>query len=139
MTDRAWDPDLTTGDSVVDGQHQRLFALFNELHAAGATGEPEPAVDDILDRLSEYIMVHFEAERRLMVETALDPAEMAEHLRQHEDLTNQTRDMILRYRCGELTSTVPLALFLSEWLSGHIRQTDVRFVRHVRAVRGDGG
>lgn len=134
MSNVSWDPSLETGDSIVDGQHQDLMALFNELKRAEEEGQGEVAVGGVLDRLSEYIMVHLEAERRLMTRTGLDPEEMRLHLVEHDHLTSRTREMILQYRAGELNSILPLAAFLREWFYGHIRTWDRALVAHVRSL-----
>lgn len=134
MSQVVWDPTLETGDALVDSQHRELMQMFNELHAAAMDGRGEVAVEEILSRLSEYVMVHFEAERRLMLRTRFDPDKMCAHLEQHSDLTARTRDMILRHRAGELTTVLPLAVFLSEWLADHIRTWDKALVAHISAV-----
>ena len=126
---------LITGDPMVDDQHEALMEMFRELHRAVVEGHGGPAVDSILDRLSEYVMVHFEAERLLMLRTGFDTQAMNEHLAMHDDLTARTRELILRYRAGELTSIEPLAPFLQEWLSDHIRKTDQILVAHVRSTK----
>jgi hemerythrin len=126
---------LVTGDPMVDDQHEALMEMFDELRRAVVEGEGGPAVDGILDRLSEYVMVHFEAERLLMLRTCFDAEAMKEHLAMHDDLTARTREMILRYRAGDLTSIEPLAPFLQEWLSDHIRKTDQALVAHVRSTK----
>jgi hemerythrin len=134
MSDVSWDPSLETGDSIVDGQHRDLMVLFNELRRAEEDGQGEGAVGGVLDRLSEYIMVHLEAERRLMTRTDFDPDEMRLHLAEHDHLTARTREMILQYRAGELNSILPLAAFLREWFYGHIRTWDRALVAHVRSL-----
>jgi len=134
MTRATWDSCLETGHSDIDAQHRHLFELFNALQDAADSGDPGPSVDDVLDELSAYVMVHFEAERQLMAETAFDRTATADHLAEHDQLTNRVRDMVLEYRRGELTSVAPLIEFMQGWLSDHIRQTDRRLVDHVRTM-----
>jgi hemerythrin len=92
------------------------------------------ATDSILTRLTEYVYVHFEAERRLMLRTKFPAEQMSRHLGQHEDLTSRTVDMVRAHHAGELTTILPLALFLQEWLGEHIRKSDRVLVAHVRAA-----
>jgi len=134
-----WDETLETGDSAVDEQHQHLVEMFNQLHDAAVEGRGRDTIDEILRGLAEYVSVHFAAEERLMLRTGYPPAATSEHLRQHADLTAKTVEMIHKHRAGELTTVLPLAIFLQDWLGTHIRKSDRALVNHVRSVTGDAG
>lgn len=133
-----WDETLETGDSAVDEQHQQLVAMFNQLYDASIEGRGPEVIDDILRGLAEYVSIHFAAEERLMLRTRYSSEATSEHLRQHADLTAQTVQMIGRHRAGELTTVLPLAIFLQDWLANHIRKSDRALVNHVHSVTSDG-
>lgn len=130
-----WDESLETGDSVVDGQHQRLIAMFGELHRAALDDTGQAAVGGIIERLTEYVTVHFAAEQELMVRHAFPPAAVMEHVGEHTKLTRRTLDMVQEYREGRLTTVLPLATFLQDWIATHIRRYDRVLVDHVRERR----
>lgn len=129
-----WDSSLETGDPTIDGQHQRLFGLVNELRDACVEGRGREATASVIDRLVEYVGSHFDAEQALMVRTTYPPDAMIAHITEHRDLTRRTAEIVAQEQRGELTTVLPLAEFLHEWLRTHIRQTDRALVAHVLAT-----
>jgi hemerythrin len=49
-------------------------------------------------------------------------------------LTADARDVVLRFRRGELSCTEPVVEFLRDWLHTHVHETDRKFIEHVRAL-----
>jgi hemerythrin-like metal-binding protein len=125
---------METGNQLVDEQHQELVALFNEVMAAEQDASGPPRVFAALERLTEYVVVHFTAEEALMAESEYPAASVEVHVSEHRALTERTRELVLAYRTGELESAVPLVEFLRAWLTGHIEQSDRRLVEHVKAT-----
>jgi len=58
--------------------------------------------------------------------------ELVSHIEAHTTLTAQTAEIVERQRRGELTTVLPVAEFLFEWLRTHIRQVDKAFAEFVR-------
>lgn len=137
MPTYAWDPALETGNELVDSQHKYLFSLLNELLAAAAP-DSSASVADVLDRLTLYAATHFGEEERLM-ESSGFPADSAEaHKREHRDLSQKTRQLVIDYRLGKVPSVIPVAEFLCGWLGHHIEQEDRGLIEHLRAQREAG-
>jgi len=128
-----WDSELETGDPLVDQQHQRIHQILRELEHA----EDTPAeVMRALDRLTAHVSVHFATEEALM-EREEFPDHLAEaHRLEHARLTENTRSIVLSFRQGELTSIVPIVVFLRDWLSNHVHECDRILIEHVRARGG---
>ena len=126
----AWKPSMETGDPLVDEQHRGLVALFNELLAAEEQGD-SGRVPGALEQLSEYAVVHFTAEERLMEEHAYPRDAVEAHVAEHQALRSRTRDLVLEYRAGSVTTVVPIVEFMNAWLTEHIDQSDRRLVAHV--------
>ena len=133
MRSIAWSPALDTGDRLVDEQHQGLVALFNELLVAEQQGD-HGRVPDALERLSEYAVVHFTAEECLMAEHDYPHDAVESHLAEHRALRSRTRDLVLEYRAGKLTTIVPIVEFMNAWLTEHIEMSDRRLVAHVHGA-----
>lgn len=129
-----WDRTLETGDPAVDFQHRELLAMFDDLSEAIVERHGHAAVGLVLDRLSAYLMVHLETERRLMVRTALDRDEMRYHLAEHDELTARTRGLILEHREGAGDSVGLVAANLREWFCEHIAQWDCGLVAHLHSI-----
>lgn len=136
MTYVVWDDSMDTGDPLVDGQHQGLVVLFNEMVAAEQDFDRATSVAEVLERLTEYVVVHFAAEEAMMASFDYPPDVADAHKREHRALTDRTRELVLSYRAGEIETVIPLVEFLKNWLSGHIEESDRRLVEHVRKTGG---
>jgi hemerythrin-like metal-binding protein len=136
MTYFEWDSSLRTGDVDIDDQHRSLFALANALQEAVATRNEDPdVVTDAVYRLTDYVVQHFHDEEALM-ERYRYPGTNS-HRGLHEYLTSETMRMAMRYFNDEDLLPDTLAPFLADWLTGHIRQEDVRLVEYVRTRGSD--
>ena len=130
-----WGPMMETGDELVDEQHRGLVELFNGLLDAQSR-QDDQSVSAVLERLCDYVIVHFSAEEALMQRVGYPEQSVSAHRTEHEALTERTRGMVLQFRSGELESIVPLVEFLSNWLSEHIAECDQRMVEFARAQNG---
>ena len=126
-----WDRAMETGDPIVDDQHRGLFRLFNELLLAEQGGD-DSSVLQVLERLTEYVIVHFSAEESLMLLHRYPEQASATHVAEHRRLTETTRELVLDYRTGTKTSIEPLVSFLRRWLADHIEQSDRAFVDYMK-------
>lgn len=124
-----WDPGMETGDDSVDGQHQRLVALFNELLEADP--DERGRLQDVFERLTEYVLVHFSAEESMMERYSYPESERDRHIAEHRALTERTRAMVLAYRTGEISSVRPVVDVLYDWLVHHVEERDRLLVEHV--------
>ena len=126
-----WDPAMETGDAAVDEQHRGLVELFNGLLEAEHR-EDSHELARTLERLCDYVIVHFAAEEALMRRVGYPKQAVEEHLDEHESLTGRTREIVVGYRTGEITTLVPVVDFLGSWLSEHIARCDRTMVEFAR-------
>jgi hemerythrin len=129
----AWDPSLATGDAMIDAQHQELYRIVNELHEACVDGLSQDRVDQVLDRLLTYTVVHFDAEERLMANSSYPPLGVKAHFSQHGDLKRRVGKLIEQRESGELTTAMPVVELVHEWLGTHINCTDRRMIEYLRS------
>lgn len=62
-----WKPNYTTGNESLDGQHRRLFDLFNRLEALIETGTHDgPDVRAVLEEIGADLREHFRYEEVCM-------------------------------------------------------------------------
>ncbi|HEY5541433.1 MAG TPA: hemerythrin domain-containing protein [Coriobacteriia bacterium] len=128
-----WDNTLETGDLLVDLQHERIHRTFHELLDAEDTpGE----IMRVLDRLTVHVAAHFATEEDLMEREAFPPHLAELHRVEHARLTESTREIVLSFHRGELTSTAPIVDFLRDWLSTHVHQCDRILIEHVQSRGG---
>ena len=125
-----WSGTYSVGVGSVDGQHQNLFAMCRELHAAMAAGQGKAALSRILDRLVRYTVVHFAHEERLM--RLYDYPDFAEHKAQHEALTEKVLQFQQEFEAGRAAITVQLLQFLRTWLTQHIQGSDQKLAPYLK-------
>lgn len=128
-----WDPSLATGDAAIDEQHQELFAIVGELHSACVEGNAEECIDAILQRLVSYTNQHFAAEQKLMLRSGYPALDVMDHTSEHSALKRRVDELLEQKARGELTTVLPVAELVHEWLRTHIRKVDARFVAYMHA------
>jgi hemerythrin-like metal-binding protein len=125
-----WDAALETGDAVVDQQHRDIHALFNELEAAPVGDMAE--VMSVLDRLMGHCDTHFATEEDLMERESYPRSLLDEHVAEHRDLVEGARDIVLKFRFGEMSDTADVVEFLRAWLTDHVHEKDRMLVDYMR-------
>ena len=114
-----WIPHFTTGNAVLDEQHQQLLAQCNAL--ADSLGEEiNPQSASILEHLMQGIRSHFQSERALLA--SCNYPSLDEHEHEGEEF---------EFLAAEIISTEnfdmdELQTFLALWCTGHIVGTSGR-------------
>jgi len=129
-----WNQNLSLGVPEVDSQHQQLVNMVNQLHEAMAQGQGKTVLAPVLTGLLHYTRTHFGAEEQLMQRAGYPQLE--EHKKQHEEFVRKVADMKNRFEAGETRLTVEMMNFLQNWLVGHIKGTDRKYVPCVLASLG---
>ncbi|HUI76868.1 MAG TPA: bacteriohemerythrin [Bryobacteraceae bacterium] len=127
-----WNDSFSVRIPNIDGQHQKLFRIAGELHAAMQAGNAQAAVSNIVDSLVQYVKVHFAYEERLMEQAGYPGA--AEHKAQHEDLTRQVLQFQADLQSGKRTVSISLLHFLRNWLVNHIQTEDSKYAPFLKAA-----
>ena len=127
-----WKDEYSVRILSIDSQHQNLFAVANELHAAMTAGQAKAVLARILDRLVRYTATHFAHEERLMRQFNY-PA-LPAHKAEHDALTNQVLQFQTDFRAGRVTMTIQLLKFLKDWLEKHIMQSDQKYAPFLAAA-----
>ena len=117
-----WSNLFSVGVRAIDEEHKLLVGLLNELGEAQARVAPPELVDKVLQRLIDYVGVHFAHEERLMLENGYTGA--PEHLEAHRHLNERVQHMVEQHRQGSSPALDELTIFLRQWLTHHILQTD---------------
>ncbi|MDR2187823.1 MAG: bacteriohemerythrin [Azonexus sp.] len=123
-----WSAALETGHRQIDLQHQELVVLINELTDALEAGREFEALDDVLPRLSSYVLFHFGTEEMLMPGLPAGNTHAAAHCQAHRNFTDRVKALQESAAAGEKLEVGPLADFLKNWLTNHIMNTDRELV-----------
>jgi hemerythrin len=124
-----WGPQLSTGLSAIDAEHQKLVKFLNDLHDAMKAGKGKEAVGKIVDELVRYAATHFAHEESWMAKAGYE--DLPRHKEIHEGVTKKVLQFQQKSREGTLNA-IDLCNFLSEWLSKHIKETDMKYVPTLR-------
>lgn len=127
-----WNDALSVGVEKIDSQHMQLVSLLNALHDAMKTGRGKDVIADVMGKLIDYTRFHFATEEELFIRTNYPKA--AEHVREHEALRAQARDLQKKMEANQLTVSIELTSFLRDWVSSHIRQNDIEFGRYLQSI-----
>jgi hemerythrin len=119
-----WSEKYSVKVSQIDEQHKNLIAIINDLHDAMLKGQSKDAMDDIFNRLIDYVKVHFANEERLMQIYQYPDKKI--HETQHNDLTYQVGQLAVKAQTGKITVSLETMTFLKDWLYNHILKTDVK-------------
>ena len=118
----SWSNAFSVGVKEIDDQHKKLVQLANELNDAMKAGHGKEALGKILGELISYTATHFATEERLMERNHYPKAD--EHKKQHQDLVKSVLDLKSKFDAGNATLTAEVMVFLRDWLSQHIINSD---------------
>jgi hemerythrin len=126
-----WKQEYSLDHRDIDGQHQKLFAFANELHAAMAQGHGRDALSKTLENLVSYTKQHFASEERLM--QANQYPDYLKHKADHDALTAKVVAFQHEFEAGRVGMTVELLQFVKDWLQHHIGETDRKVAMFLRS------
>jgi hemerythrin-like metal-binding protein len=118
----SWSDKLSVSVGSIDGQHQQLVKMLNDLNNAMGSGAADSIMGEILDGLISYTATHFKHEESLM-QTHKYP-KFAEHKKLHDDFVAKVVDTQKKFNEGQARVTIEVMMFLKNWLTTHIQRTD---------------
>lgn len=132
MGEITWCSDFCVGVAEIDAQHERLVSMVNELFRAYMQGQERKVLYGIVTNLGDYTAYHFSTEERLMA--AHGYPEAAAHRAEHREFVGKSIDFLLAYASDKMENLAPEVLdYLEDWLLKHIRGTDVKLGKFLRA------
>lgn len=122
----SWTPALATGIGSIDTQHKKLVALINELNRAMQDRLSDDFLLEVLGRLSDYVVEHFDHEERLFDQHAYPRSQ--EHKNIHSTFVEKVADFGQELKEGKVTVSMDVMKFLKDWLVRHIQGEDMKYV-----------
>jgi hemerythrin len=131
----SWDKSLETGDPEIDEQHRELFRRIDQLLAATRDRRARTEVGRLLTFLGDYVVVHFEAEEKLMVDAEYPSLDA--HRSEHQRFVEEYARLFEDYRADGPgpVFVIKFGNRVTAWLCEHICRTDRRFVDHLNTRR----
>lgn len=120
-----WNGSMSVHVAVIDGQHQELLRLVNELHDAMTRGQGATILGETIDGLIGYTDRHFATEEGYF--EASDYPNCAAHKREHQDFMAKVTDFRQGFEEGRFMLTLDIMNFLGDWLVDHILGSDASY------------
>lgn len=119
-----WTSDLSVGIAEIDRQHQELFRQINRLLEACHQGTSKETVVEIIRFLGEYVVSHFGAEEKLMLQFSYpDYANHKNHHQQFITSFQELKDKLDSEGAGPHIVILTNRIVVN-WLNSHIRNVD---------------
>ncbi|MDD3183572.1 MAG: bacteriohemerythrin [Alphaproteobacteria bacterium] len=126
-----WNEDLSVGITSLDDEHKVFITLLNKLYEAIQFGKTSTVLQQILDELVTYTVIHFEHEEEYMVATQYPDFE--QHRQDHEAFREKL--MHLQSKSQEHLSTGlsnEIFAFMKDWFTHHILNVDKALAVHLK-------
>jgi len=109
----------------MDEQHAVLMDTLNDVRLALVHGKGREHVSERLNRLIEFMRMHFASEEQLLEKHSFPGS--AEHREAHQRLLAQIEDAALRAHHNDELHLRSTLLFLREWYTSHIEDLDSQY------------
>ncbi len=123
-----WRPQMSTGLTWQDEQHQELFRRIDQLFDAIDQNKGASVVKELLNFLKSYAIKHFEDEEKYMDTHACRTC--VKHKECHGEFKEHLDEIIALYEHQGASTMVVLKLqtWMRDWLIGHIMSVDKEMV-----------
>ncbi|RPH39685.1 MAG: hypothetical protein EHM86_07145 [Desulfobulbaceae bacterium] len=118
-----WTPDLAVGITEIDDQHRQLFSLLADFYTNLQKGAGRDVLAKMLEDLMTYAGQHFIAEEAYLK----DHPDLAQHRQQHYSFIKQMNQFERDYLLGNISLSVDMVKYVTNWLQGHISDIDKEF------------
>ena len=121
-----WNESMSVGVPLIDDDHRAVIHLINRLHESVSADDAYDVLDNLLNRLIDYIDIHFIREERVMEACAY--LETVSHKEEHGEFVNYVHGLRERFTVETAPEfTGDLADFLKGWLNHHILIQDMAY------------
>lgn len=124
-----WKEQYNTGVELIDSQHRNLVNIINELHEAREHGSVQQALNEVLPRLVDYTVYHFNSEEAYMEEHGY--ANLEKHRESHQLFKEQILEIVDHEYDEQVYSLDMLSMYLKMWLLQHILVDDMEIAQFV--------
>ena len=121
---------LVTGISAIDLHHQDIISELNKFYAEMMEGAGESAVAAMIAKIDQSIAQHFKEEEGVMSRNNYPHLEA--HRRNHQEFLDKYASLRQAAQNRQPNATTELFKYTSSWLSGHIRQEDLKMATYIR-------
>lgn len=127
-----WKESFNIGVQEMDDQHRLLVNYINDLYESIQAGNSEDNVEIILNKLTEYIQLHFAAEEAIL--KSVNYPLLDSQIKQHEYYVSELNFLKSGF-LDEAQTAQNMLLFLKDWFLHHITTEDLKYVEFVKKTQ----
>lgn len=126
-----WTDKYSVGNEIIDIQHKMLFSIINDLNRHIVHGDDFRYIEEVLDKMSAYAVIHFRTEEDLLFKSNYHAYKKHQltHERFKKQILSSARQMV---RSQSMDIAIEIHRFLLNWLSSHILEEDVKYCEHLK-------
>lgn len=128
-----WTQDLSVGVNSIDGQHQQLFKMADELFEAGKNGKSKEKIGELLSFLDSYTKQHFKDEEAYM--KSINYPGLAEQEKAHQAFVSELTKLKGEFdkSGGNICVIINANQMVVDWLTKHISGMDKKIGAFAKA------
>ncbi len=136
MQEIKWDEKYSVKVAELDDQHKQIIYLINKLSKVYRNSLNEGTLSTtvkeletqfyVLEELIKYTLYHFETEEKYMIKYQYPGYDF--HKKEHENLTSKVKSIKNDFEMGKAINSENIIMFLWEWLTKHILESDKQYV-----------
>ena len=119
-----WNNSFRIGVEEIDNQHQSLLGIINDLVDSVEKGEDDDILGEIIGRLFDYTLLHFNTEERIFALINFPDAE--HHKQEHAEFIEKISQFKDDFLDDRLDLPLGMINFLCNWLQNHIKKNDMK-------------
>ena len=127
-----WNDSYSVQVEMCDKQHQRLFAIMNELADAMRAGRGNDVVAKTVGDLLTYTRTHFQQEEGLMQKAGYP--QLASHQAMHRKFEADVAALEQQTKEGRAANSIQVLNLLRDWLLNHIQKVDKQYSQPLNAA-----
>lgn len=129
-----WQETYSVNIPSLDAHHQKLFVLISTLYANvfqnEGTNQKHVLIGKTLAELIDYTYYHFGQEEELLFK--YEYPDYIPHKKEHEQFKLYLTQLMEQYKDGTLIWSLPILLFLKDWISLHVLKSDKEYELYLK-------
>lgn len=128
-----WDDTFRVANTLLDGQHQQLVGMVNEMYQQFQdckTLEEESALTTtFLEKMEKYAEIHFATEEKLLKQHAYP--HLLEHQTLHRQFSLRLEELRRQQAKGVPALSFEMFTLTRQWIAEHIKQADQQYIPYL--------
>jgi hemerythrin len=120
-----WKPEYAVGNDAIDAQHQKMFAIINNVYSQMRAGLSNDEMHHLLEAAHAYAQKHFRSEEDAMRSYGYPDLEI--HQREHRKYEQEVRSLMRRQARQVEPLAYDLLSFLKNWWQEHVTNRDQQY------------